>query len=211
MSAFADAMNQALIQLDIAQFDLLGYSLGGRAALFFATRYPHAVRRLVLESASPGLPDEAQRTARRAGDARLIERLLHEGIEAFVDQWERTPVLVGQKNLSDSELSKLRTTRLACSAVGLASSLAGMGTGAQRWLGDVLDTLCCPVLFLAGQRDKKFAGIAADMAHGVPGATAVHVADCGHTIHLERPDIFFEVVSDFLAATDDRELTRNAS
>jgi 2-succinyl-6-hydroxy-2,4-cyclohexadiene-1-carboxylate synthase len=75
MSAFADAMNQALIQLDIAQFDLLGYSLGGRAAHFFSTSNPHAVRPLVLERASPGLPDEPQRTPRRAADARLIERL----------------------------------------------------------------------------------------------------------------------------------------
>ena len=45
------------------QVDLMGYSMGGRLALFFALNYPDRVRRLVLESASPGLAEPEERHA----------------------------------------------------------------------------------------------------------------------------------------------------
>ena len=36
------------------KFHLLGYSMGGRLALYIALYYPHRVKSLILESASPG-------------------------------------------------------------------------------------------------------------------------------------------------------------
>src|SRR6185312_14336000 len=35
--------------------DVLGYSMGGRMALALALAHPHRMRRLILESASPGI------------------------------------------------------------------------------------------------------------------------------------------------------------
>lgn len=49
-------------------FSLVGYSLGGRLALYFASMYAMRIDTLILESASPGLPTEPERAARRKHD-----------------------------------------------------------------------------------------------------------------------------------------------
>lgn len=67
----ASHMIQLLDRLKIKQVDLLGYSMGGRLALAIAVNYPERVRRLILESASPGLETEEERAERRQKDNQL--------------------------------------------------------------------------------------------------------------------------------------------
>ena len=51
----------ALFQrLQWSDFTLVGYSMGGRLALAYASHYP--VKRLILESSSPGLIDKEERS-----------------------------------------------------------------------------------------------------------------------------------------------------
>ena len=57
----AKDMKQILELLKIEKTDILGYSMGGRLALSFAIQYPLFVRKLVLESSSPGLITEQER------------------------------------------------------------------------------------------------------------------------------------------------------
>lgn len=72
--------------------DIIGYSMGGRIALHFALRYPQRCRRLVLESASPGLTDPAERAARREHDDALACRLEEGPLEAFLRDWYGQPL-----------------------------------------------------------------------------------------------------------------------
>ena len=46
---------EILDQLKLHKVNILGYSMGGRIALSFASRYPERVNKLILESTSPGL------------------------------------------------------------------------------------------------------------------------------------------------------------
>ena len=52
LAQFADDLCFTLDTLDIPQADILGYSDGGNIALLFALRYPHRVRRLVVNGAN---------------------------------------------------------------------------------------------------------------------------------------------------------------
>ena len=54
----------------------------------------------MLESASPGLSTEEEREIRRGNDRKLAKRILENGMEAFVDQWENIPLFESQKRLS---------------------------------------------------------------------------------------------------------------
>lgn len=177
---------------------LLGYSMGGRLALYLALTYPQRVQRLVLESASPGLAEAAARRDRVASDEALADRIEVEGVPAFVAHWEQIPLFASQQSLPDAVRSRLREQRLRNRAVGLANSLRGMGTGVQPALWDRLPALAMPVLLLSGEHDAKFCAIARQMAAQMPAATHVTIPDAGHTIHLERPDAFRRTVHSFL-------------
>ena len=183
MAAFID-------QIVAEPVHLLGYSMGGRLALYFARHYPVLVRSLLLESASPGLTTDEERATRRIRDEALAARIERDGIPAFVDFWETIPLFASQAKLSDSVRTRLRAQRLRNRVDGLANSLRGMGTGAQPSLWLRLAEVRAPTLLMAGEHDAKFCAIAQAMAERMCNSSLVVIPGAGHTIHLERPNTF---------------------
>jgi 2-succinyl-6-hydroxy-2,4-cyclohexadiene-1-carboxylate synthase len=193
---------EVLARIGLWRFDLLGYSMGGRLALFLALRHPERVRRLVLESASAGIADEQERTSRRKADEALAAECLRDGIAAFVDRWEQNPVLASLADLPPERRERLRRERLRQDPAGLAASLRGMGVGAQPWLGQEVRCLRPPALFVAGAGDPKFAAIARDLAAAAPRGELLLVEGAGHAPHLERPEEFARGVIEFLSRAE---------
>lgn len=174
---------------------LLGYSMGGRLAL--ATACTGFLRALILESASPGIADPAEREQRRQSDIQLAERIERIGIAAFVQEWEQLPLFASQRSLPEATRTALRTQRLQNRASALANSLRGAGTGVQPTLHAHLSALDLPVLLLAGEYDEKYCQIAREMAARLPQAQLALVPAAGHTIHLEQPADFCRLVNGF--------------
>ncbi len=181
-----------------AQFDLLGYSMGGRMALQLAVAAPARVRRLILESATPGLATEAERAARIASDELLAARLERDGIAPFVDYWERIPLFASQSRLPAAVLAAQRAQRLRNDPRGLAASLRGAGTGRMTPLHAELPRLTVPTLLVAGALDAKFAALAAAMHAALPNAELAVLPDVGHAAHLEAPAAFNSLVTHFI-------------
>lgn len=194
VEATADALAR---QLGGRRVHVLGYSLGARVALVLAIAHPAILSRLVLESPSAGLADESERCARRRADERLADDLEREGIEAFVDRWERSPVLASHAALDPAVAARQRAIRLAQDPHGLAGSLRLAGQGAMAPLHDRLAGIRSPTLVIAGSRDPARPR-AEVVAAGIPGARLAVVEGAGHTPHLERPDAFRRLVTDFL-------------
>lgn len=170
---------------------MLGYSMGGRLALYFALNYPAQVRSLTLESASPGLATESERAQRRELDNDLADRIERDGIAAFVDAWESLPMWDSQRNLLSTEQRRqLRAQRLRNIPTGLANSLRGIGAGAQPDLRPRLPALAPPTLLLAGEDDRKYVAVNQEMARLIPNANFVVIPHTGHNVHLERPSAF---------------------
>jgi 2-succinyl-6-hydroxy-2,4-cyclohexadiene-1-carboxylate synthase len=174
---------------------LLGYSMGGRIALY--TAFSRFFRALLLESASPGIADVHEREQRRSSDDALAASIEQEGIAPFVERWEKLVLFASQSNLPVTQQEALHRQRLHNRAVGLANSLRGIGTGAQPALHAQLPTLDLPVLLIAGELDAKFCSIARQMARNLPHATFHIVAGAGHTVHLEQPAVFAQLVTQF--------------
>jgi 2-succinyl-6-hydroxy-2,4-cyclohexadiene-1-carboxylate synthase len=198
MERCTDDLGQILDRLGLGAIHLLGYSMGGRAALNFGLAHPERVRSLILESGSPGLAGEAERAARTAADEALAAQIEDEGVEAFVDGWERLPLFASQARIPETARAALRDGRLRNNPLGLANSLRGMGTGVQAEVWSRLPDLRLPVLLMAGSLDTKFSAIARQMAGRIPGASLAIVPDAGHTVHLEQPAEFDRLVLAFL-------------
>jgi 2-succinyl-6-hydroxy-2,4-cyclohexadiene-1-carboxylate synthase len=183
------------LQIGPGEATLLGYSMGGRIALYSALA--GYFRALILESASPGLATETEREQRRLSDSALAERIRRDGVTSFVDYWENLPLFASQRNLPGEIRAALRANRLDNHPAGLANSLAGVGTGAQPALHERLSELNIPVLLIAGALDTKFTSIARQMALQLPQPHLHIVPQAGHTVHLEQPAIFTQLVQNF--------------
>ncbi|MGH2842719.1 MAG: alpha/beta fold hydrolase [Solirubrobacteraceae bacterium] len=179
-------------------FTLVGYSQGARIALHAALAMAARVQRLVLIGGSPGLEDEAERAERRAADERLAEEIETLSIDEFATIWAHTPVLGG---VSVEVAQSGHEDRLRSTPHGLAAALRGLGTGALPSLWDRLGELRMPVTLIVGERDQKFARIAADMSRSIRQATVRVVPGAGHPVHLECPGA---IVSELLTHLRER-------
>src|SRR5436305_10658514 len=188
----------ALPQLGVSkgQAILLGYSMGGRIALY--TAFSSFFRALILESASPGLAVPGEREQRRLSDETLAASIERDGVPAFIERWENLPLFASQKTLPLDCREKLHQQRLQNSATGLAQSLRGVGTGVQQSLYAQLPTLNIPVLLIPGELEAKFTTIARHMAQALPPPQLHIIPAAGHTVHLERPQAFASLVGNFV-------------
>jgi len=165
---------------------LLGYSMGGRLALYMANRFPERFHSLILESASPGLATQPERNERCERDNALADKIEANGIEWFVDFWEGLSLWESQKQLPDEVLAKQREQRLRNDPTGLANNLRGMGTGVQPNLWDELPNLTMPTQLIVGEHDHKFIRINHEMSKRIPDVSMTTIPNAGHTAHMEN-------------------------
>lgn len=194
----ADDLDTILSRLGAVPAHVLGYSLGARIALQLAVTHPDDVARLVLESPSAGLATAAKRVARRAADEALAGRLERDGIEAFVDEWERQPIFASHADLPARTRAQQRAIRLSNSPAGLAASLRGAGQGSMEPLHGRLQAVEAATLVIAGALDEGGLPRAEQVARGIPGARLAVVDAAGHTPHDERPAPFRRLALEFL-------------
>ncbi|KAB2329023.1 2-succinyl-6-hydroxy-2,4-cyclohexadiene-1-carboxylate synthase [Bacillus mesophilum] len=194
----AEHLKELFQHLNISKADVLGYSMGGRLALTFALKHQHLVDRLILESATPGLRTEDERIIRRANDLKLAHKILENGVPHFVDYWENIPMFDSQTALPVAKRNRIREQRLQNDPKGLSNSLMGMGTGSQPSWWEDLANLSFNVLLITGELDKKFCDIADKMTASLPNCEWQTVKNCGHAIHVEKPEKFGTIVEEFL-------------
>jgi 2-succinyl-6-hydroxy-2,4-cyclohexadiene-1-carboxylate synthase len=193
-----DDLARVLDALGVERAVVIGYSMGGRVALHFSLAHQARVAALVLESASPGIANAAERAARVESDHALADAIARDGVAAFVDRWEELPLWASQAALPRSVRMQLRDQRLRNVATGLANSLRGAGAGVDLLAPDRLAEQRAPALLVAGARDARYVAHARAMAAAMPDARVEIVRDAGHAVHLERPEALSAIVRRFL-------------
>lgn len=175
----------------------VGYSMGGRVALHAALLRPDLVERLILIAATAGIEDEEEREARAVADDALAATIESDGVTAFLDRWLSGPLFASLPPERAGRESR------ATDGDGLASSLRHAGTGTMTPLWDRLAEIEIPALFVVGENDAKFRGLAEKLAErwGGPCRVAV-IGGAGHACHLEQPAEFLAVAVPFLSDQD---------
>jgi 2-succinyl-6-hydroxy-2,4-cyclohexadiene-1-carboxylate synthase len=185
-------------RLQVPKVVLLGYSMGGRAVLSFATQHNSKIKALILESSTAGIENSEERDRRLLSDIQLAERIEKDGIEEFVKHWMGLPMFESLKSLPTNEYQKIIDRKLANSSKGLANSLRGFSTGKMKSMWNELSKLNFPVLLITGSLDKKYESIATKMNSLFPQSEHEIVNNAGHNVHLEKPKEFIKLVNNFL-------------
>ena len=181
---------------------VVGYSMGGRLALYTALRYPRAARGLVVIGADPGIEEAAARAARLTRDEALARQLAAAGDEtAFIrwlQRWYAAPLFgdLRQRPHFDDLLRR----RLRGRPDSLAAALRGLSVAVQPALWDALPRLPIPALFIAGADDAKYRAVAERIAAlGAPWQTAI-CPGAAHAVHLEQPETVARLIGAFATA-----------
>jgi 2-succinyl-6-hydroxy-2,4-cyclohexadiene-1-carboxylate synthase len=177
----------------------VGYSMGGRAALHFALRYPEMIEALILESTTPGIKDEKLREDRIKKDEEIVAFIESHTMGEFIDYWMNKDIFNTQRRFSEEKRREIKKLKLSNNKIGLVNSLRGFGTGAMPPMFDQLKNIKCKTLLITGDLDTKFTNINSEMIRLFPHAEHKIIKNAGHNTHLEEPQKFVEVVNEFLS------------
>lgn len=171
---------------DMLPAHFVGYSMGGRAALVFALKFPEHVRSLTLISATAGIADQAERETRVASDNELADTVERDGMTEFIEQWGTMPMwdLLRQRT-NVTAWDKRQSQRTRNRPIGIANSLRAAGAGAMEPLWSRLGELSMPTLLLTGALDAKFVALADEMTQHISSARHVSLDGLGHAAPME--------------------------
>jgi len=186
-------------KLNLGKIIIAGYSMGGRAALSYSIQHSQRIIYAIFESSTPGIEDFLLKKQRVEFDFLLADKIKEIGIESFIDLWFDTPLFEPLKKLPNFE--SIRKERYQNNPAGLANMLEGFSTGIMTDYWGKLHLLDFPVLLITGDLDEKFTNINRKMLSRIPKAKHQTVMNCGHNVHLEKPEVFIKLVNDFLNNT----------
>jgi 2-succinyl-6-hydroxy-2,4-cyclohexadiene-1-carboxylate synthase len=171
---------------------LVGYSLGGRLALQALLAKPAVFRGAVIISAGLGVEGEVERQMRRVRDDAWAARFETEAWESVIDAWNSQAVF-------GSDSAALLRGELDYDRSALATALRYWSPAVQRPVGSRLAELELPTLWIAGERDGRYADEARRAAAGAGDASLWIAPGAGHRVPWEAPEEFGQRVADFLA------------
>lgn len=213
-SPFSDIHSFNEMKSDIAEFffrhsikkaTILGHSMGGKTAMWFAADYPERIEKLIVADIAPKdymeLKDDSQfylhqniLLAMKAIDFKRIETreeiedYLHERIED-----DRICQFL-LKNAERDKQSKLFKWRINVEV--LYNYLDEIVSGVNfRWFEDRLPIISYPVVFIRGLNSKYITDKDIPLIQKIyPDARISDIPDAGHWLHAEQPERFAEAI-----------------
>ncbi len=176
MPELAITMAQAVINLGLERFNLMGNSFGGKLALWMAVQQPERMQALVLVAPAAIRPAGGPPRQGLSPEERLALLYAHPERQALLPLPD--PAIIAQQEALVRRL---------------------MGPARDEALESRMPGLNVPVLVLFGTMDRM---IPSEMGRlyceKLPNCHLILVYDAGHAVDADRPEAFVSVVSDFL-------------
>lgn len=209
LGSHAGTLRDLLDRLGVERVTLVGHSLGGGIAMEFYYLFPERVERLVLVS-SGGLGREVSpllRSATLPGAEWVLPVLASGWIRARITAAGRALSRVGWTPSPDTRAAWEGFTSLGDAdsrRAFLATTRAVIDPGGQTVNAhDYLrDAAPVPTLIVWGSRDRMIpAWHAISAQRSIPGCRVELFEGAGHFPHLDDPDRFARLLSEFIATT----------
>ena len=178
---------------------LVGYSMGGRLALYTAIHYPSITSGIIIISSDPGIKQKIFRTNRLSDDKELsieLKRLNNLNTAEWFEKWYSAPLFGNLKK--NPHYQKLLYMRKKLDLNKAADTLVNLSVGNQPPLWNLMKSYSNNGLFIAGALDKKYRRIGATVG-GLGKQWAFTVCDnAAHAVHIEQPQTVANLISDFV-------------
>jgi pimeloyl-ACP methyl ester carboxylesterase len=195
IAGFADVVASLLDE----PADVVGHSLGGVVALRLAERHPRLVRSVVLAAAA-GISSSTRLAEITIALAGIVQpgKLAGRRVERVARSRRLRNLVFGSFEVANPDLLSERAVHAFLRGPALHTDAlgAGLALAADDPRAD-LDRVRCPVLVLWGARDRQV-----PLEDGFEyarrlGAPLRVIADCGHLLIGERPDVCARAVLEF--------------
>lgn len=176
-------------ELGLSTIYLVGYSMGGRVALYLLVHYPHLFQKILLISTSPGIKSAREREKRLKEDLALARALEVENFHLFLKNWYAQEIfssLNHQKKLREELIFK----RSFNSPKHLSMALQSLSIGRQQPLWQKLSETKVPLDIVVGELDPKFVAIGEQIQACCLDIKLHKIQEAGHIVHLENPNDF---------------------
>ncbi len=202
-NAMRDDLADFFKQHQIEKASILGHSMGGKTAMWFAADYPEKVEKLVVADIAPKdymlLKDESQFHLHRnillalkeidfktVKSRKEIDELLSERIDSGII---RQFLL---KNVTKDKKSGFYRLRINIDV--LYNYLDEIVNGVNyKWFDARIPITSYPVIFIRGLKSNYIMDEDIPMLKEIyPDASIIDIPDAGHWLHVEKPDEFME-------------------
>ena len=189
-------------ELDINRFSVVGNSAGGLIAGITALQYPEKVEKVALVAAA-GLGRHLSWPLRLISVPVLGELIYKPHMISKAAMIKR--IFFRPPAILDDILPEMLRVRCLPHAprVMLQSVRSGINLLGLRREHNILDRLRdqpAPLLVIWGEDDLVIPPVKAeDVQHALPRSTVHVLPECGHWPHMEKPDDFNRILTDFLS------------
>jgi 3-oxoadipate enol-lactonase len=204
--SYKHVMRDAVAVLDhlkISKAHLIGLSMGGYTSLQVALNHPSRVRSMVLAGTGSGserwYSEQFHQHSRELGDT--FER---EGSAAVAKTYGMGPSRVPFLLKDPRGFAQFSEQLAEHDAQGSANTSRGF-QGARPSLYDFeseISKLTIPALIVVGDEDERCIEPSLFLKRTIAASGLVMFPKTGHVVNLEEPDLFNQVVGDFLARVD---------
>ena len=204
-SALSDDLMQFLLENNINNPVVIGHSMGGKTAMFFAAKYPEKLRAMIILDISPGgYYENSQAPSGFLKHSDIVKYLMDLPLNKF-----------NSREDADKELGKsIKPERIR---LFLLKNITRDNSGNFAWklnlraLKDNLDNILSgidpniikppkiPILFIRGALSGYINEDAINLINDLyPMSEIKTIEGAGHWIHAEKPDELFALILDFL-------------
>jgi len=186
---FAEFMSKFVEKVGIKEMSIIGSSLGGQIAAEFIINQNVDVKKLVLVS-----PSGVMKHSTPALNT-YISAALYPNTDSALNAFQ---AMSGRKKIDGKIVSRfVERMQLPNAKMAFMSTLLGLSN--SKVITEKLQLITIPTLIVWGENDPVIPiEYAQSFISGINDCRFYKMIGCAHTPYVEKPEKFFQIVSDFL-------------
>lgn len=195
-------------ELNLGKMNLVGQSWGAIIAINYILKYPQKVKKLILLEPAPGSSEyiqQVQQTILKRLSKEELEQLTmlsqNPGLRTDPDLFKEFMNVRMKTYFYDSTFAKKKNFNYFDTEKiqKFFASSTMFGTYLMNYnLYDNMKSIDCPTLIIHGDYDVIPTEAVERMGKEIKNAEIHIVKECGHFVHIEKPEFYFDTIRSFI-------------